>query len=167
MTEPLIRRRERPSSSPSAIAPSPPLVTEPASYEVGYGRPPVATRFGGPRGNRSGRKKGSKSRRTILIEEFDAKVAVPGHGKLPKFQVAIRQLINQAAKGDIKAIMAVLKLGADLEREERSTEVSTADAPLTDHEQSVLDLMLTMAREAVESPVLSYSPSAGGDHDQH
>jgi len=47
--------------------------TEPAQYEVGYGRPPKATRFKpGCSGNPKGRPKGSKAPKTLLEEALSS-----------------------------------------------------------------------------------------------
>src|ERR1700712_5404851 len=49
-------------------------------YEVGYCRPPVATRFT-TTGNPKGRPKGSKNYATILREKLNAKVTVREGGR--------------------------------------------------------------------------------------
>jgi hypothetical protein len=76
-------------------------------HEVGFGKPPLGTRFKeGESGNRKGRPKGAKNVTTILREEANEKIEVVEDGKrkkLSKMQVATRQQMNKAVKGDTKA----------------------------------------------------------------
>ena len=175
---PVIRQRQRPQpvvqTADPVIAdpivpvaqPVPPVGSDPdRAYAVGYGKPPVATRFGGSRGNRSGRKKGSRSHSTIIEEEFNAKIDVPGAGKLSKFQVSVRQLVNQAAKGDLKAIASVLRLGLEQEREARARshadEQQASPAAFDQQDMGVLDLLLGIARDAAALPTADASAQMG------
>lgn len=81
---------------------------------VGYGRPPMATRFKpGQSGNPKGRPKGSKNMLTLLREELDQKVTVTSDGRtqrMSKRKIAVRQQVDRAVKGDPKAFAMVLKL---------------------------------------------------------
>jgi hypothetical protein len=83
-------------------------------YEVGYGRPPKHSRFQkGTSGNTKGRPKGSKNLQTLLQQELDAQVAVNEQGRkkhITKRQVIIKQLVNKAAQGDLKAFQIVNEL---------------------------------------------------------
>jgi Family of unknown function (DUF5681) len=70
-------------------------------YEVGYGRPPEASRF--PKG----RPKGKRGLKSDLRAELTATVQVTENGRkmtLTKQRVIVKQLVAQAAKGDLKAI---------------------------------------------------------------
>ena len=84
------------------------------SYEVGFGKPPKETRFKpGQSGNRKGRPNGSFNLSTILDKELEQKVEVNDRGKrqkLFKTQVGVRQLLNKAAAGDVKALLAAFEL---------------------------------------------------------
>lgn len=88
------------------------------SYEVGYGRPPVASQFkAGQSGNAKGRPKGSKNLSTLLREEMDAKILVTENGvqkRMPKGRVAVRQQVDKAVKGDSRAFLTLMKLDAAL-----------------------------------------------------
>jgi hypothetical protein len=97
--------------------PAPAQAPEPDSgndYEVGYGRPPVATRFRkGSSGNPGGRPKGSRNIASILKCELDRKIVVKEGGrpcKRTKREVLIAQQVNAAAKGDTRSAHAVLEL---------------------------------------------------------
>jgi hypothetical protein len=83
-------------------------------YPVGYGRPPKHTRFKkGQSGNRKGRPKGSRNIGKLMVDALAAKIEVVENGrriKLPKGEVAARQIANKAAGGDIKAFNAVTEV---------------------------------------------------------
>lgn len=94
-------------------------------YVVTRGQPPREYQFKpGQSGNPKGRPKGSKDMAAISEEELDRKIEVTVSGKLTKMtkrQVMIRQLVDKALKGDIKAFMVL----RTLQNEKRG---STSDA---------------------------------------
>ena len=83
-------------------------------YETGFGKPPEHTRFqAGNHHGRRGRPKGSENFHTILARELDAQVEVNERGnrrKLRKREVAVRQIINKAMQGDLKAVALCVQL---------------------------------------------------------
>lgn len=86
-----------------------------ASYEVGYGRPPLATRFKpGQSGNAKGRPKGDKNLSTLTREKLQAKVSVREAGRerrMSKGEIGVTKLVNRFAEtGDPKLYMALVKL---------------------------------------------------------
>ena len=83
-----------------------------SDYDVGYGKPPKETRFKkGQSGNVAGRPKGKLNLATVVERAMNATVVVNEGGQRQtksKLEVAITQLMNKAASGDLKAIrMAV------------------------------------------------------------
>lgn len=96
----------KPPASPDETAP--PDQGEAANdYEVGYGRPPVATRFKpGQSGNPKGRPKASKNLSTLVREKMQAKVPVREAGRerrMSKAELGVTEMINRFAKtGDPK-----------------------------------------------------------------
>jgi hypothetical protein len=79
--------------------------------EVGYGKPPKSTRFKkGQSGNPKGRPKEARNLATIVAEVCRERVRVKSeNGKyyyMTKMEAIMKQLTNQAAKGDIKAARA-------------------------------------------------------------
>jgi hypothetical protein len=83
-------------------------------YTVGYGKPPRHTRFKpGQSGNAKGRPKKATTVEDVLYEEFNRFVTITEGRKrrrLSKLRVVVRQNINKAANGDIRAAAMLLKL---------------------------------------------------------
>jgi Family of unknown function (DUF5681) len=83
-------------------------------YEVGYRRPPKATRFvPGVSGNSKGRPKGARGFAAQLMAAFQKKIVVTDNGrtrKLTTFEVVLRRLANDAMRGEPSAIKLWLAL---------------------------------------------------------
>lgn len=82
--------------------------------KVGYGNPPVPTRFQpGKSGNPRGRPKGARGLRAELKAELDEFVTVEVNGKkkrIRKRRLVIKALAAQAAKGNVSAADKLLAL---------------------------------------------------------
>lgn len=85
-------------------------------YEVGYGRPPEASRFRpGQSGNPKGRPKRSRNLKTELEEAVRARIALAIDGErqmTTKLRAAVEVLLAKALRGDVRAIGAVFDLMA-------------------------------------------------------
>jgi hypothetical protein len=85
-----------------------------SAYEVGYGRPPTATRFKkGRSGNPRGRPVGSSSRRAmeLVLQEIFRPIKIREGDRVSSIsglQVAVRQLVAQAAKGNGPAVRLLI-----------------------------------------------------------
>jgi hypothetical protein len=83
-------------------------------YEVGYGKPPVHTRYRkGQSGNPRGRPAGAKNLSTLLTEALNEPVVVVedgGRRKISKRQAMITQLVNQSVKGDLRAVKLLIDI---------------------------------------------------------
>lgn len=94
------------------------------SYEVGYCKPPTQTRFRkGQSGNPKGRRKGTKDLAASVIAAINETVIVNVNGKrkkISKLDAAVTQLVNDAARGDKKAIQSLFALVRDLEPETKT-----------------------------------------------
>jgi len=81
---------------------------------VGYGRPPVATRFRpGQSGNPRGRPKGARNFSTVIASALSERVAVTENGRrrrITKLEAAIKQLVNRAAAGEARATALLIQL---------------------------------------------------------
>jgi Family of unknown function (DUF5681) len=100
-------------------------------YAVGKGRPPQHTRFQkGQSGNPTGRRRGSKNVATLLEQVLSERVIVTENGKrkaITKLEAMLKQLANQAASGDHRAIKLLIPL-ADTCLASRGAEASDAPA---------------------------------------
>ena len=107
----------------------------PTDYDVGYGRPPKATRFRpGQSGNPTGHRKGSKTIGARLQELMNSKVTVTEQGRtrrISRLDVMLRQLTNDAMRGDQRALKLLMEFlhryGPEVEETARSEEMTSED----------------------------------------
>lgn len=109
-------------------------------YDVGYGKPPKASRFKpGQSGNPSGRRKRPKSVRDQLDDILKRKVEVTKNGLIKRVsmqELMLTTLVNKAAKGDLSALKTVL----DLKESHEDTDRETIDPGLLGPEgQSIIE----------------------------
>ena len=78
-----------------------------AGYEVGYGKPPVKSRFrAGQSGNPRGRTKGKKNFKTDLTEELRERIRVREGDrtiKISKQRGIVKSVVSRSLKGDARA----------------------------------------------------------------
>jgi hypothetical protein len=90
-----------------------------ANERVGYGSPPVSSRFKkGVSGNPKGRPKGSLNVATAFAKALRERVVVTEHGQrktITKLEAALKQLVNKAAAGDLRALRQLVELARDAE----------------------------------------------------
>jgi hypothetical protein len=86
----------------------------PKTTKVGYRRPPEKSRFkAGQSGNPHGRPKGSLNLATILEQTLREPTVIVENGKrktVTKLEAAIKQVVNQAAGGKLKAVQLLTTL---------------------------------------------------------
>jgi Family of unknown function (DUF5681) len=94
-------------------------------YEVGYGKPPLHTRFQkGKSGNPKGRPRGKKNMSTLLSTALNASIVVVANGrrkKITKREAIVTQLVNKSAAADLKATQIVLAMLRELEAQHDSS----------------------------------------------
>jgi hypothetical protein len=96
------------------------------SNPVGYGKPPVHTRFRkGKSGNPTGKRRhGEVERAETLIRQELYRLLTVREGeavkKMPALQAVIRSQIACAAKGNVAAQRALVKIVQDIEAEARA-----------------------------------------------
>jgi Family of unknown function (DUF5681) len=87
--------------------------------DVGYGRPPKATRFKkGVSGNPKGRPKGSLNVATVFTKTLRERVVINEHGQrktVTKLEAALKQMVNKAASGDQRSLRLLIELARDAE----------------------------------------------------
>jgi hypothetical protein len=124
------------------------------SYEVGYGRPPKSNQFrSGSSGNPKGRPRGKKNLSAILKELGQEKVQVKSDGRermMTRIEVAIRQLHNKAASGDLRAINLLLGASRMFAEEEQLPE---SDTSMHERDRKVLENLLKRM-QSVEAEVV-------------
>src|ERR1022692_1869427 len=114
--------------------------TKSADYDVGFGKPPAATRFKkGRSGNPKGRPKGKPNAATVILHALAAKVVINENGRrreVTKLEAAMMQLANKAAGGDLRA----MNLATTLTRlaEERIEQEVLVETDLEDADKRVL-----------------------------
>jgi hypothetical protein len=110
-------------------------------YEVGYGKPPRHTRFTkGRSGNPRGRSPGAKNLKTLLSEALNELVIVAENGgrrKVTKREAIIKQLVNQSATADWRAIKILLDLIREIEGQ--SEPASPETSAFSEGDEKVLE----------------------------
>jgi hypothetical protein len=93
-----------------------------AAPKVGYCNPPQSTRFKkGQSGNPKGRPKGTLNVTTVLANTLRERVTIVEQGQrrtITKLEAAIKQLVNKAASGDLRAGRQLLELVRDAEAQQ-------------------------------------------------
>jgi hypothetical protein len=111
-------------------------------YEVGYGKPPVHTRFQkGQSGNPKGRPRGRKNLSSLLNEALNGWVIVVENGrrkKITKREAIITQLVNKSAAADLKATQIVIALVQEVEAQ---TDGSAEQITLTEADHEIIARM--------------------------
>ncbi len=101
--------------------------TASSKNDVGYRRPPKATRFKkGKSGNPRGRPKGSRDIGNVLLDVTRQKIPVTENGKtrrMPALEVMLRRLTNEAVQNDQGAQKLIFTL---MERYGDPTETTIA-----------------------------------------
>ena len=143
-----VRHRVRPATatSPSTApddvpaAAQAPVEDGACAYEVGYGKPPVSTRFkSGKSGNSKGRPKGVKNLKTELTEELQERVRVREGGKtrtVSKQRAMLKRLSEKALQGDTKSASLIINMVARFltpdEGDDATPELSPEDLAILD-----------------------------------
>ncbi len=119
-------------------------------YEVGYGKPPISTRFKpGKSGNTDGRKKGSQNISTLIRKALEEKVVVNTGGKrrsISKMEAAFLQQSTKAAGGDLKATKLMMELLHASESHERGGQSQADLTPAERRARSAKALAILKAR---------------------
>jgi hypothetical protein len=86
-------------------------------YAIGYGKPPVHTRFKpGETGNPRGKEKGRKGLKAVVESVFQEKVSIRtarGLRKVTKLDALVQKLMNDALRGDARAVTHIVRLAKE------------------------------------------------------
>jgi hypothetical protein len=123
---------------------------------IGYGRPPVHTRFKpGKSGNPKGRPRNSRNLRTIIQDALTQKIVLrQGQGKrsITKLEGIVLRQVEGALKGNDKAALAALKMAAQVGLLEAPESEIEAAANLSNSEKEIMEELL--ASKSVRKPKL-------------
>jgi len=126
-------------------------------YVVGYGKPPVQTRFQkGQSGNRKGRSKETRrlqSLEAILVKALNSTVVVNENQQsrqVTKYETAIMQIVNNAASGKLQFAKLLLELVQLLAMTSEHTPITTPTAGATGARERVI-AKLDQLRERMEA----------------
>ena len=113
------------------------------AYDVGYRKPPLATRFQkGVSGNPRGRPKGARNLSTVVAAALNEKVLITENGRkrrISKYEAAVKQLVNRAAGGEARATQLLLGLI-------QAGEARAVETPLLGFEDGDEDAMRELMR---------------------
>jgi hypothetical protein len=133
-----------------------------SQYPIGYKKPPSHTRFQpGMSGNAKGRPKGSRNFSTVIAKELDTKIDVTENGqrrRISKREAIVKQAVNKAAGGDLKATITVLNEARPYETSAQP--VLGAGLLITPEDQTVMANILERIRRS--QPSVS-SPESGSN----
>jgi hypothetical protein len=122
--------------------------------QVGYRNPPEAIRFKkGQSGNPKGRRKGSLNVATVFARTLREKVVVNENGQrktMTKFEAAIKQFVNKAASGDLRALQLLVSLSREAETRESQTQPNSL--ALSESDQKVMEGIMKRFQAVNDNP---------------
>jgi hypothetical protein len=121
------------------------------SYTVGYGKPPVHTRFAkGVSGNPRGKKKGQKSLRAILQEVFGEKISVRtsrGVRKVTKLRALVEKTMNDALTGNPRAVLHMVTFAKHAGLTQEAEVIEAATGELKEEDLAILKRYMKPERQ--------------------
>jgi hypothetical protein len=112
------------------------------TYDIGFGKPPKKSQFRkGVSGNPKGRPTGKRNLATVLEHALREKVVINENGvrkTVTKLEAAVKQLVNQAASGDLGAMRQLSALASSAKGEP----IAPPTTPLDEDDQRVMEDVL-------------------------
>ena len=122
--------------------------TRPQPYAIGYGKPPVHSRFKrGQSGNPRGRPKAAHSLRTFVSDILLEKVPIRANGqdrKITRLEALLLKQVELAGKGNPRALEKLIHLFMTLVPDEAEKTKAPTTAELTETDQSILAELATV-----------------------
>lgn len=119
-------------------------------YTVGYGKPPIHTRFRkGESGNPRGKKKGQKSLKAVVEKVFQEKVSIRtarGTRQVTKLDALVQKLMNDALTGDAKAVVHIVRLAKEAGLTQEAAAIEAASQELAEEDRLILERYMRPAR---------------------
>jgi len=116
------------------------------TYAVGYGRPPIESRFQpGVSGNARGRRKGSKNLKTLIRKAMTASVSIHEGTKtrrVSKIEGVVLRQLQSALTGDDRSAMAVIKMAMQMGLLEEPASNAAEDTALSGADERILEELL-------------------------
>jgi hypothetical protein len=116
------------------------------AYAVGYGRPPIESRFlPGTSGNSRGRRKGSKNLKTLIRKAMTATVSIHEGTKtrrVSKIEGVVLRQLQSALTGDDRSAMAVIKMAMQMGLLEEPASNAAEDTALSGADERILEELL-------------------------
>jgi hypothetical protein len=126
-----------------------------ASYEVGYGKPPMGGQFAkGCSGNPRGRPKGSKNLASVILRESRQPVRITGprgSRTVTKIEATVMQVGNKAAQGDLRAAREFIPM---VERAEEAVGANSTPVAVHELDHKVMQSLLRRMRTTETSPAV-------------
>ena len=122
------------------------------SYTVGYGKPPIHSRFKeGESGNPKGKKKGQKGLKAVVEKVFQEKVSVRtarGIRKVTKLDALVQKLMNDALTGDGKAVAHIVRLAKEAGLTQEAAAIDAASQDLSEEDRRIIERHLRSRDDA-------------------
>jgi hypothetical protein len=127
---------------------------KPKDYEVGYGRPPKASRFKpGQSGNPRGRLRGQSNLATDLARELGEQIRIregDQEKSVSKQRAMVKALVAKSLKGDARAAALLISLLVKVEEQaDRATPPSKA---VSSQDQAIIDAFFKRAGKLAAGP---------------
>lgn len=126
-------------------------------YSVGYRKPPKHAQFRpGQSGNPKGRKKGTKSMKTLAQKTLTAKVAVrtgKGPKQMMRIEALLHKMVELGMKGNPRALLALFSMYQSAVPEIVGTDMGQVTQPLSESDEAALAALkeILLSEEGIQS----------------